>query len=198
MGLLGSIIAKGVVTAAKNSTIKAVGVAAATVIGAKAAASAQKEDVIVKNGTKLIKPSRSHEEYYGENVVEIARELLGLGFENITLKPSFELREKARKDYGKISSISINGNSEFLGVKKVPSTTYIVIEYREFKTNVGQAAYYNLTKIVPGTVHNLNELESMYNPQNMLPQPNAKNFCLHCGTPLPTEAKFCSNCGQSV
>ena len=194
MGLLGSIIAKGVVTAAKNSTIRAVGEAAATVIGAKAT----KDDVVIKNGTKLIKPPRSHENYYGENAVETARELLGVGFENITLRPKFELRERARKDYGKISMISINGNSEFLGVKKVPSTAYIVIEYREFKTNVGPSAYYNLTKIVPGTVHNLNELESMYNVVNVIPDTNAKHFCLHCGNPLPDGAKFCSNCGKEV
>ena len=40
MGLLGSIISKGVATAARNSTIKAVGNAAANVIVTKTNASA--------------------------------------------------------------------------------------------------------------------------------------------------------------
>lgn len=56
MGLLGSIIAKGVVTAAKNSTIKAVGNATANVIATKASTSVEKDDIVVKNGVMLIKP----------------------------------------------------------------------------------------------------------------------------------------------
>ena len=54
MGLLGSIIAKGVATAAKNSTIKAVGDATANVIATKASTSAEKDDIVVKNGVMLI------------------------------------------------------------------------------------------------------------------------------------------------
>ena len=57
MGLLSSIIAKGVVTAARNSTIKAAGDAAATLIATKASADAAKDDIVVKNGVTLIKPT---------------------------------------------------------------------------------------------------------------------------------------------
>ncbi len=73
MGLLGSIIAKGVVTAAKNSTIRAVGDAAATVMAATATYSSAKSDISVKNGVVLIKPTRSSEDFCGENALEIAR-----------------------------------------------------------------------------------------------------------------------------
>ena len=48
MGLLGSIIAKGVATAAKNSTIKAVGDATANIIATKASTSAEKTILLLK------------------------------------------------------------------------------------------------------------------------------------------------------
>lgn len=133
MGLLGSIIAKGVTTAAKNSTIRAVGSAAATVIASKASSPSEKSDVVVKNGVVLIKPTRSSEDYCGESALEVAKELLGVGFESVTLKPVNTLSERAKKRYGEIDSISINGKDEFLGVKKVPASSYIVIEYLDFK-----------------------------------------------------------------
>lgn len=111
MGLLGSIIATKVLTTAKNSTIRAVGDAAATVtatvISTVAKTATEKGDVAVKSGILLIKPTRSSEEYYGENALEIAKELLGTGFESITLKPVKELRERAVK---KIRKYQINFN----------------------------------------------------------------------------------------
>lgn len=198
MGLLGSIISKGVVAAARNSTIKAAGNAAATVIATKASASAEKDDIVAKNGVMLIKPTRSSDDYCGENALEIAKELLGAGFETITLKPVKILSERAKKRYGEIESISINGKEEFLGIKKVPSSSYIVIEYSDFKKNVDVSVYSSVAKITPGI---MNRAESQMSMQknDVAPKGERKKFCPYCGTALPiADAKFCSCCGHAI
>ncbi len=198
MGLLGSIIAKGVVTAAKNSTIKAVGNAAATVITAKANNPTEKDDIVVKNGVMLIKPTRSSDDYCGENAVEIARELLGVGFESVTLKPVKTLSERAKKRYGEIESISINGKDEFLGIKKVPSSSYIIIEYSDFKKNVDAGVYANVVKITPG-IMNRTEPQVKIPENDVTPTSEIKKFCPYCGMARSVAgAKFCSSCGKAL
>lgn len=198
MGLLGSIIAQGVVTAAKNSTIRAVGDAAATVIATKANNPTEKEDIVVKNGVMLIKPTRSSEDYCGENALEIAKELLGVGFESVTLKPVNSLSERAKKRYGRIESISINGKAEFLGIKKVPASSYIVIKYSDFKNKVDARVYESVTKITPGVMMR-NEPQMEIKERNLKPTGEAKRFCSYCGTALSISgARFCTNCGNTI
>lgn len=198
MGLLSGIIAKGVITAALNSTIRVAGEAAATVIAANASTASEKGDIIVKNGVVLIKPTRSSDDYCGENALEIARELLGVGFESVTLKPIRELNERAKKKYGEIESISINGKDEFLGVKKFPSTSYIVIEYSDFKTNVDIGVYSSVAKITPG-VMNRNELKVNNREHSVLPLSEEKRFCPYCGSVLAIAgARFCACCGEKL
>lgn len=198
MGLLGSIIAKGVVTAARNSTIRAVGDAATTVIATKASSSAEKDDIVVKNGVMLIKPTRSSNDYCGENALEIAKELLGAGFENVTLKPVKVLSERAKKRYGEIESISINGKDEFLGIKKIPASSYIVIEYSDFKKNVDARVYTSVAKITPGIMKRI-DLQTGIQKNDIAPENEAKKFCPYCGAALSVaNAKFCSNCGHAI
>ena len=198
MGLLGSIISKGVATAARNSTIKAVGNAAASVIVTKTNASAEKDDIFVKNGVMLIKPTRSSDDYCGENALEIAKELLGVGFESITLKPIKILSERAKKRYGEIESISINGKDEFLGIKKVPSSSYIVIKYSDFKNTVDAGVYASVAKITPG-IMNRAESQTSIQDNNVAPVSETKKFCPYCGTALSVaDAKFCSCCGKAI
>lgn len=198
MGLLSSIIAKGVVTAARNSTIKAVGDAAATVIATKVSVDAAKDDIAVKNDVTLIKPTRSSEGYCGKNALEIARELLGVGFESVTLKPVKTLNTGARKKYGEVKSISINGKKEFFGIKKVPSTSYIVIEYSDFKKNVDVSVYADVTRITPGTIQR-NDFKSSVQEGSSMPQSMFKKFCPYCGNAITFEgAKFCSHCGKQI
>lgn len=198
MGLLGNIIAKGVVTAAKNSTIRAVGDAAATVIATKANNPTEKDDVVVKNGVILIKPTRSSEDYCGENALDIAKELLGAGFESVTLKPVNTLSERAKKRYGEIESISINGKEEFLGIKKVPSSSYIVIEYSDFKKKVDAGVYASVTRITPGVMKR-NEPQMGIQESSIKPTSEAKRFCPYCGTALSVSgARFCTNCGNAI
>lgn len=198
MGLLSGIIAKGVITAAKNSTIRAVGDAAANVIATKANSLAEKDDVVVKNGVMLIKPTRSSDDYCGENALEIAKELLGIGFESITLKPVQTLNERAKKRYGEIKSISINGKNEFLGIKKVPVSSYIVIEYSDFKKNVDPGVYASVTKITPG-IMNCIEAQASIPENSVTPMSETKRFCPYCGTALSVaDAKFCSCCGNAI
>lgn len=170
MGLIGNLIAHGVVTAARNSTINTIGNAAATVItSASSAASkkkAEKDDIMIKNGITLIKPTRSSEEYIGANALDIAQELLGAGFDSVKLSPIYKLGETAKKKYGKITSISINGKTDFLGVKRIPVSSHIVIEYLEFKKGVSQNAYANVERITSGVMNNVNKTE------NTLPETN--------------------------
>lgn len=198
MGLLSGIIAKSVITAARNSTIRAAGEAAATAISAKASTSSEKDDIVVKNGVVLIKPTRSSDDYCGENALEIARELLGVGFESVTLKPVKVLSERAKKRYGEIESISLNGKDEFLGIKKVPSTSYIVIKYSDFKKNVDMGVYASVAKITPG-VMNRNEPQVNIHEHNVLPPSEEKRFCPYCGSALTIAgAKFCACCGKKI
>ena len=200
MSLLGSIIAKGVMTAARNSTIKAVGDATATVIATKANNSTAKEDVVVKNGVVLIKPTRASDDYCGEKAIEIAKELLGAGFDSVILKPVNILSERAKKRYGKIESISINGKDQFLGIKKVPASSYIVIEYSDFKKKVDASIYSNVERITPGVMSRIeNQSQSSTMERTDDSKSEAKRFCPYCGSALAIEgAKFCSNCGNAM
>ena len=86
MGLLSYIIAKGVQTAAAKSIIKTVGYTTLDVIDATAKKNAQKDDAVVKKGKLYIKPTRSSEKYNGASAFEVVQELLGVGFESVTLK----------------------------------------------------------------------------------------------------------------
>lgn len=198
MGLLSSIIAKGVKTAARNSTIRAAGYAAATVIAAKASAANEDDDIVIKKGVMLIKPTRSSDDYCGENALEIAEELLGAGFESITLKPVNTLSERAKKRYGRIESISINGKDEFLGIKKVPSTSCIIIKYSDFKKTVDMGVYASVTKITPGIMHR-SEPQVSIQGNDVASLSETKRFCPYCGTHLSAaEAKYCSCCGNKI
>ena len=198
MGLLSSIIAKGVATAARNSTIKVVGNTTSNVIETIAKNAIEKDDIAVKNGITLIKPTRSSEEYYGESALEIAKELHGAGFESITLKPVKELRERAVKKYGNIKSISINGKTEFLGKKKVPASSYIVIKYLDFREDVDLRAYMNVERIRPG-IMNRNEQQGNFPESNAIPTGHTKKFCPYCGAALSkASTNFCSNCGNAI
>lgn len=197
MGLLSNIIAKGVATAARNSTIKAVGEVATDVIYAKAKNSTEKEDVVVKNGITLIKPTRTSEDYYGENTLDIVKELFGAGFESVTLKPVNKLSERAKAKYGKLESISINGKEDFLGVKKVPSTAYIIIEYADFKSSTNPYVYKYVQKITPGTIYRNGFQDT--NPKDENETTNtSKKFCQYCGNQLDKGASFCSYCGEKI
>lgn len=206
MGLLGNIIAKGVTTAATNSTIKAVGNAAANVIATGASKSSTKEDVTVKNGVVLIKPTRSSDDYCGENALEIARELLGAGFESVTFKPRYTLSERAKKRYGKIELVSINGKDTFVGVKKVPASSYIVIEYLDFKKNVDPSVYASVQRINPGVLSRIEPISAIQQEPTQYIQPKVvqtetvtKKFCPFCGTAIAVSgAKFCVSCGKEI
>ncbi len=200
MGLLSAIILKGVTTAARNSTIKAVGRATTEVMVAKALATEPKEDAVIKCGKLYVAPTRSSDDYRNQNAVHITQELLGAGFENITLKAIKKLPEYSFKKYGKISAISINGNDTFLGIKKVLSSSHIVIEFLDFKDNIPLETYSKVEYVPVGTIHNFDDLETFQKEQNVTcPAANTKHFCGYCGAAIITQnAKFCTTCGKSI
>lgn len=197
MGLLGNLIVKGVSTVARNSTIKTVSNAAVDVISATSQKHAEKEDTVIKNGKVFIKPTRSSEDYLGKNTMDVVQELLGAGFEKVTLKPVKKLGKHSVKKYGQIHTISINGKNEFLGIKKVPASSYIIIEYLDFKNNVNQEVYENVKRIKSGTVTSADEQEAQ-----TLENSNAnifKNYCFYCGEKIINKnAKYCAACGKNL
>lgn len=196
MGLIGNLIIKGVATAARNSTIKVAGNAAVDVISATSQKQSQ-EDIVFKNGIVFIKPTRSSQDYLGDNALDVVQELLCVGFEKVTLKLVKKLSEHSVKKYGQIHTISINGNSEFLGIKRIPASSYILIEYLDFRNNVNPNVYENVTRITNGTISNADEQEAQFQENNNTN--NSKNFCPYCGEKIKNiNAKFCSNCGQNI
>ena len=197
MGILGYLIVKGTQTAAKNATIAAVGSAAANVLSAASQIHVNKEDSAVKNGVLYIKPTRSSDEYYGKDVSEIVQELLGNGFENISLKPVKKLGQFSAKKYGLISSISIGGNNSFSKSKKMPASSYIVIEYLDFKETVDKAIYGRVERIVPGKVQHTQPAEVKVQLINSTAE-NCK-YCCYCGQPITNAgARFCGSCGKEI
>lgn len=206
MGLLGSIIAKGVTTAATNSTINAVGNAVATVIATGANKQNAKEDITVKKGVILIKPTRSSDDYCGENASEVAKELLGAGFDNVTFTPRNTLNERSKKRYGEIKSVSINGNKDFTRLKKVPASSYIVIEYLDFKEGIDPSVYAGVKKITRNVLRSGESIQAICQEtaqriQLDMTQTSSvtKKFCPYCGTAVTVSgAKFCISCGKQI
>ena len=195
MGLLGNLIMKGVTTAARNSTIKAAGYALVEVMEAKAKRDENTSET--KKEVLQIKPTRSCNEYYDENVSDILKELLGVGFDNVTLKAEKKLKERTAKKYGKISSISINGKRDFSKMKKVPSSSHIVIEFLDFKDDIGEEVYTGTRRIMEGTFHSLAEIEKETNA--CISVSGYARYCIYCGQPISDEkARFCSHCGKEV
>lgn len=198
MGLLANIIAKGISTAATKSIIKTVGDTTVDVIAATAQKQAQKDDAVEKNGKLYIKPTRSSEDYLGKSTFDIVHELLGVGFESVTLKSVKKLNERAIKKYGNIKSISINGNSEFLGIKRVPASCHIVIDFLDFKEDVSDTVYMNVKRLNTGKVSCVEDLEYSSRKDEKT-QNNVKSFCPYCGEKVFNEnARFCSACGKEI
>ena len=165
---------------------------------AKSRSESAKEDSIVKKGILYIKPTRSSDNYLNESAFDIVQELLGAGFESVTLKPVKKLSERAIKKYGNVKSISINGHSEFMGVKRVPASSLIVIEYLDFKSGVCRTVYDNVIPLKAGKIRSVEDLE-MQSPQNKSPKCISKAFCAYCGEKiLDPNARYCFSCGKEI
>lgn len=194
MGILSNIIIKGISTAARNSTIRVAGEATANIIAAKSDEYSKKEDIVVKNGITLIRPTRSSDDYYGKDAMEIAYELLGAGFERVNLEANKKLGAGSKRKYGKIESISINGKTDFIGVKRIPASSYIVIKFLDFKKNVDSSVYENVCKMSSGVLYH-KESKGNIQENDKIEDDINKKFCPYCGQSLiSVSAKFCSKC----
>ena len=197
VGILKYLVVKSVSTAARNSTIKTVGKAAVDIIAANSHKPTVKESAVVKNGMLYLKPTRSSDDYIGADAYEIVQELLGAGFENITLKPVHTLSARGIKKYGKIVDITINGKDTFAGVRRIPCSSKIVIEHLDFKNSVDQSVYNQVQRLHPETVHSFSDLKGATKRQTT--PTNTKKFCPYCGTPIENQkAKFCTACGEEI
>lgn len=187
MGLISKVIS----TAARNSTIKAVGQTAINVISA----AKTKTDSCNHNH---ITATRNAIDYYEEYVMDVVRELLGARFENITLKSANKLNERSKNKYGLIESISIAGKYDFSKQTKFAKSSHIVIEFLDFKSKVNQNIYSSVTRIPNGAITiQSNETESYTTLKTSTCRPN--KFCPYCGESITIDnAKFCSNCGESI
>ena len=220
MGLLGYIIKKSV----QRATIRTIGHAAADVIVAKSNADAQRANAekqrinaeierinankravqtITADESARAKPPRSSESYRDTDALEAVKELLGAGFVNITLKPDKRLSQNSKK-YGRIRAITINGNGDFLGVRKVSASSKVVITYLDFKNGISEDTYTNIIRIVPGTIRSVADVAQMLNPIKEIPTEeksvsNAKRYCVYCGELVTNEkARFCFACGKEL
>ena len=199
MGLLGELLSKSVTTAARNATIRTVGDVTKEVIAVTAQNRVPKDDAVVKKGKLYIRPTRPSENYYNEDVLEITTELLGAGFESVTIKPVKKLNERAAKKYGKIQSIKINGFEEFPRILRVPASAQIIIEYLEFKDGVSMSAYATVKRIKPGTIYGAKDIECLEQKNNVPVLGKVKGFCVYCGEPIKKEgARFCASCGKPI
>ena len=90
------------------------------------------------------------------------------------------------------------GNLHPAQIKKVPASSYIVIEYSDFKKNVDAGVYTSVAKIVPG-IMNRTDLQVNIQKSKVSPEDEVKNFCPYCGAALSVaDAKFCSSCGHAI
>ena len=232
MGLVSYLVKKGV----QRATIKTIGRTATDVIVAKNKAETERINAqtrqinaeiarinanggdinfIKKENVIRIKPPHSSEKYRGTSALNAVKELLGAGFVDITLKPVKSLGERSKK-YGLINSISINGNSDFLGVKKISPFSKIVINYLDFKKGVSSEVYANIERITPGTIHCVEDLATPANGikktetikkaeglereyEEQASQQCPVKYCAYCGEKVTKErAKFCSACGEEL
>lgn len=223
MGLISYLVKKS----AQKAIIKTIGKTTVEVITAKTNAEADRLNAqtkkinaeierinaengigqaVKKNDTIYIKPPRSSEKYRDMNALLAAKELLAAGFVNITLKPARTLSERSKK-YGLIRSISINGNSDFIGVKKISPYSKIIITYSDFKKDVNEGVYANVERITPGTITSVADLAAPVEPQTDVrngqkdntTESGCKKYCVYCGEMIAKkEARFCSACGKEL
>lgn len=219
MSLLSFVIKEGVKSATKNAQIKATGAAVATAAGAVAggviAARAQKKQMqanavdngeiqidntncAVNNKVFSVNPSREERYYYNDNVIDVAQELLGCGFLKIILRPKKKLNERKIKDYGLVSSISINGKKRFCEEDIMPASAFVVIEYLEFEDNINQSVYERVNRVIPGVWSFNNEGELVVSSETK-PTQRTRQVCPYCNAHITSEkSNFCSSCGGDL
>ncbi len=229
MGILGYLVSKGV----QRASIKTVGRTVAHVMTAKTVAETERinaetqrinaeverakyrqaasnritKDSAVVDETVRIKPPRSSEKYHDRDAFEAAKELFAAGFVDVTLRPVKSLSANSNK-YGKIRSISINGNSDFMGVRKVSANSKIIITYSDFKKDVNKEAFTNARQVASETTEpatdtaiteNAVEIGTTTVQQNNTAEYSFRKYCVYCGEPITNErARFCSACGEKI
>ncbi len=205
------MILSGVKSAARNTTIKVAGAVATGLIVSAHALKQNKADVEVKNGKTFIHPTRDDEDYCGENVIEIVKELSGAGFDNIEIKPVKTLGRFSAKKYGQVNAVSINGKKSFSTLKKFLDSSFIIIEYLDFKDSAQLVG-----NITPGK-WNGRKIEPYHLPESINNSDNdiiydagdggfnnnindiSINYCSNCGAKIEnTDDHFCASCGQSI
>ncbi len=200
MGLLEKIIAVGVT-------------ATAGIVATKALKNKQSSSENPPLGFRFVNPTRYHNDYIGEDSVNIAKELYSVGFENIELQPLKKLGILSTKKYGKISAISINGNSSFSKKDGFSPFSYIIISYLDFKDGVDRGVYDSVNYIDPenwNTQKNkqanapentdfTEPLEFEYKTTSHSTAYTEKKFCPFCGTQIQNnQARFCALCGENI
>ena len=94
----------------------------------------------------------------------------------------------------KLNSIKVS----FSKRKKVPASSYIIIEYLDFKKTVNVGVYTSVARIMPG-IMNRNQMQVGVQEPGITSIGEAKKFCPYCGSVLNiTGAKFCAGCGKAI
>lgn len=134
MALFDDILKTATSSIAKNSTMKVAGKVAEELILAtgKVLADANISVEKVPANPKVVVP-RAYGAYLGRNFMEVRDELQAYGFSNFGFVIHKDLIKGWLTKDGEVSSIAINGKSEFKAKSKFPSDARVVIEYHTFK-----------------------------------------------------------------
>ena len=210
MGLLSYLVVKGVETASKKTLINATGMAATSVIATAAQIKEEQPDSIIKHGTLYVKPNRASSDYYGNDAITTVNELIGCGFDAVELKASKNIGSFGIKKYGKVKSVTINGQSDFNTKKKFISSAYVIVEYNEFRSSVDDSIRSKVNTIRPGIFNTIINEATFAEPKISMSQTNisqnqvytsasALRYCMYCGKQISdSNARFCSACGKEL
>lgn len=93
----------------------------------------QKTDIEKHLSNNEIRARTDSKDFKGIDVEDAKKLLTSAGFENIKLEASEDLIIGLFKKNGQVESVSINGNSSFLGSAWFPKSAYVIIKYHTFK-----------------------------------------------------------------
>lgn len=166
--------------------------------------SEKRSKTIIYDSQGMLAVNKPSEDFSGIDYMEAIHTLIGIGFTNIKTHEIREYRNNFfnKNMYGRVVSVSINGDSDFKKKDIFPKTAYVLVSFHVFKDSP--------SVIIP-------ELERLQNPYGGMapngyrPQPQGYNPNLgnvpygyppnqYAQPGYPTyvperRAAFCENCG---
>lgn len=152
--------------------------------------------------------------FRGADYLDVIHNLQGMGFTNININ---EIRHNrnflTRNIYGKVESVSINGNSEFQKGDMFAQGAHVVVSFHVYKDSprVEIPELYRRTEHLDRQLGYQQPVNVNVNIQNELPHydnnPSVSNHsgeattwyrCAYCGATIPNSKGFCPRCGAAL